>query len=194
MELTGEQAIAAPREEVWRALNDAEILARCIPGCESLKMTSDTEFDAVVTVKMGPVKAKFSGNVTLSDLDPPNGYTLTGEGKGGAAGFAKGQAVISLSERDGGTLLTYKVSAQVGGKIAQLGARLLDGTSRKLAGEFFASFGETFAGPAEVAPEAPAEAPTEALAEVPDEGGLSPAVWAAGLILVVVLLLLFYGL
>jgi len=140
MDLKDQRRIAAPREAVFAALNDPEILAKAIPGCESLDKVSDTEFAAVVTAKVGPVRAKFNGQVTLSDLNPPESYTITGEGKGGAAGFAKGGAVITLTEDGDGTLLVYEVKADVGGKLAQLGGRLIEGTSKKLAGEFFETF------------------------------------------------------
>lgn len=140
MDLKDQRHIAAPREAVFAALNDPEILAKAIPGCESLDKVSDTEFAAVVTAKVGPVRAKFKGQVTLSDLNPPESYTITGEGKGGAAGFAKGGAVVTLTEDGDGTLLVYEVKADVGGKLAQLGGRLIEGTSKKLAGEFFSTF------------------------------------------------------
>jgi carbon monoxide dehydrogenase subunit G len=140
MKLSDEKRINAPREEVWRALNDPEILRQSIPGCQSLEQVSDTEFTAEVQAKVGPVKAKFKGNVTLSDLNPPESYRISGEGKGGAAGFAKGGAVVTLSDDGDGTLLKYDVDADVGGKLAQIGGRLLEGTSKKLAGEFFDNF------------------------------------------------------
>ena len=140
MTMNGEVQLAAPREVVWAKLNDAEVLKQCIPGCEELNKTSDTEFNAVATIKIGPVKARFKGRVQLSDMDPPNGYKISGEGEGGVAGFAKGGASVKLSDKDGGTLLTYDVEAQIGGKLAQLGQRLINGTSKKLADEFFANF------------------------------------------------------
>src|SRR5690242_19709904 len=144
MDMTGEFRIPAPRETVWKGLNDPEILKRSIAGCEELEKTSDTEFAAKVTAKVGPVKARFGGKVTLSDLDPPNGYTITGEGSGGAAGFAKGGAKVKLEDAaDGGTLLKYEVHAQIGGKLAQIGSRLVDGAARKMADEFFATFAAT---------------------------------------------------
>ena len=140
MELSDEITIAQPRDKVYAALNDTEILKRSIPGCESLERLSDTEMEGTVQVKIGPVRAKFKGQVTLSDLDPPNGYTISGEGKGGAAGFAKGGAKVMLSDTDdGGTLLTYEAKADVGGKLAQIGSRLVEGSAKKLAGEFFDS-------------------------------------------------------
>jgi carbon monoxide dehydrogenase subunit G len=133
---------------VWAKLNDAETLKACIPGCESLDKTSDTEFQAVAVTKIGPVKAKFKGKVKLTDLDPPNGYRISGEGDGGIAGFAKGGANVKLSDADGGaTRLSYDVDAQVGGKIAQVGARLIEGTARKLSDEFFGKFAATIGGP-----------------------------------------------
>jgi uncharacterized protein len=140
MTMNGEVQLAAPREVVWAKLNDAEVLKQCIPGCEELNMTSDTEFQAVATIKIGPVKAKFKGKVHLSDIDPPNGYKISGEGEGGVAGFAKGGAVVKLTEKDGGTLLSYDVESQIGGKLAQLGQRLVQGTAKKLADDFFNKF------------------------------------------------------
>jgi hypothetical protein len=143
MTMVGEQLLAAPREKVWAALNDVEVLKQCIPGCESLEKLSDTEFQAIATNKIGPVKARFKGKVRLSDLDPPNGYKISGEGDGGISGFAKGGATVTLTEKDGGTLLSYSVEAQIGGKLAQLGQRLINGVAKKLADDFFAKFAET---------------------------------------------------
>jgi len=140
MTMTGEVQLAASREVVWAKLNDAEVLKACIPGCEELNKTSDTEFQAVATQKIGPVKARFRGKVQLTDLDPPNGYKILGEGEGGVAGFAKGGATVSLTEKDGGTLLTYNVEAHIGGKLAQLGQRLINGAAKKVADEFFKNF------------------------------------------------------
>ena len=145
MTMTGEVQLPATREVVWAKLNDPEILKACIPGCEELNKTSDTEFDAVATTKIGPVKARFKGHVQLTDLDPPNGYKISGEGSGGVAGFAKGGAVVALSEKDGGTLLTYNVEAQIGGKLAQLGQRLINGAAKKIADDFFQKFAEQVA-------------------------------------------------
>jgi len=143
--MTGEQRIEASRDKVWAALNDPEALKASIPGCQSIEKLSDTELKATVTLKIGPVKASFAGKVTLSDLDPPKSYTISGEGAGGVAGFAKGGAKVRLEEDGAATILHYDVQAQVGGKIAQLGARLIDGTAKKLAGEFFTSFSKQFA-------------------------------------------------
>lgn len=139
MELTGQERIAAPRVQVWQALNDPEILKACIPGCENIELTSPTEMKARITLKLGPIKASFSGRVTLSSVDPPNGYTISGEGSGGSAGGAKGSADVRLAENGDSTLLTYRVTSQVTGKIAQLGARLVDSAAQKLAGDFFAA-------------------------------------------------------
>ena len=140
MEIKGEYRIAAPRETVFAALNDPAILQASIPGCESLEKTSETGMQAKVRLRVGPVSAVFNGKVTLSDIDPPNGYRISGEGQGGAAGFAKGGAAVTLREDAGETVLNYVVDAQVGGKIAQVGSRLIDGTARKLADEFFGKF------------------------------------------------------
>jgi len=146
VDMSGEERIAAPVQKVWEALNDADVLKACIPGCESLEKLSDTELAAVVSLKIGPIKAKFNGQVELKNLKPPHSYTIAGEGKGGVAGFAKGGADVVLKEDGDGTLLTYTARADVGGKIAQLGSRLIQSTSKKLAGEFFAKFNETVSG------------------------------------------------
>jgi len=143
LNIEGEETIAAPLAKVWAGLNDPEVLKDCIPGCETLERKSDTELAATVVLKVGPIKAKFNGEVTLSNLNPPNAYTITGEGKGGIAGFAKGGADVTLTEiGPNETRLKYVASADVGGKIAQLGSRLIESTSKKLAGEFFTKFGE----------------------------------------------------
>jgi carbon monoxide dehydrogenase subunit G len=142
MTMTGEIQLAAPREAVWSKLNDPDVLKACIPGCEELEKTDDQGFRAVAKMKVGPVSARFKGKVTLSDLDPPNGYRISGEGEGGVAGFAKGSARVHLLEKEGGTLLTYEVDAQIGGKLAQLGQRLINGSAKKLADEFFANFAQ----------------------------------------------------
>ena len=190
MQMTGEYRIEAPRETVWAALNDPEILKQAIPGCEEIEKVSDTEFTAKVKAKVGPVSAKFSGAVTLSDLDPPKGYTISGQGKGGPAGFAKGGAKVSLEEDGGATILRYEANAQVGGKLAQIGSRLIDATAKKMADDFFSSFAEVVAGPA------PAEAALEtpATAEAAPGGGLRPIVWISGLIAIVAVLLVYFGL
>ena len=146
MTMSGEQQLTASREKVWAALNNPEVLKACIPGCETLEVTGENEFSAVATNKIGPVKARFKGKVRLTDLDPPNGYKISGEGDGGIAGFAKGGATVALAEKDGGTLLSYNVEAQIGGKLAQLGQRLINGAAKKLADEFFANFAKAVQG------------------------------------------------
>jgi len=146
MDLSGEYRIPAPRERVWAMLNDRDVLRVCIPGCEELEQTADNAFSARVTTKVGPVKATFNGAVTLENINPPEGYTIAGEGKGGVAGFASGGADVHLAEDGAETILTYTASAKVGGKLAQLGSRLLDSTARKLADQFFAKFAETAGG------------------------------------------------
>lgn len=146
MDLVGEYRILAGRGAVWAALNDADVLRRCIPGCEELEKVSDREMTATVVAKIGPVKATFKGAVTLENLNPPESYTIVGEGKGGVAGFAKGAADVSLAEDGAETVLSYTVKAQVGGKLAQLGSRLIVSTSRKMADEFFGKFKEIVEG------------------------------------------------
>ena len=182
MELDGEFHIPADRMRVWQALNDPEILRRTVPGCEELEKISDTEFTARVVLKIGPVKAKFQGKVTLSDLDPPNGYSINGEGQGGVAGFAKGGARVLLTEDGDGTLLRYEATATVGGKLAQIGQRMISGASQKLASEFFSAFCEAVGGVSETVtveppqPEAPAS-------------GLTLWLWVAGVLALVIALL-----
>jgi uncharacterized protein len=147
MTMSGEQQLTAPRERVWTALNDPAVLKACIPGCESLEVTGENEFSAVATNKIGPVKARFKGKVRFSDIDPPNGYKISGEGDGGVAGFAKGGAAVRLEPIDGGgTSLKYDVEAQIGGKLAQLGQRLINGAAKKMADQFFAKFVTTVEG------------------------------------------------
>ena len=146
MTMSGEVQLPATREAVWTKLNDPVVLKGCVPGCEQLDKVSDTEFQAIASIKVGPVKARWKGKVRLSDLDPPNGYKISGEGEGGVAGFAKGGATVALTDKDGGTLLTYNVEAQIGGKLAQLGQRLINGAAKKLADEFFANFGKAVQG------------------------------------------------
>jgi len=210
MEMTGEYTIPAPREKVWEALNDPEVLAACIPGCQELNKDSDTELSATVKSKVGPVSATFKGKVTLSEIDPPNGYKISGEGTGGVAGFAKGGAEVKLVDAGDGTTLTYVATAQVGGKLAQIGSRLIDSTAKKMANEFFGKFADMVGGdnaeapveapapaPAEAAPAAaPAEAatpaaPAAAAESAPEKsgGGLSPAIWVGGLIVAVIVVL-----
>ena len=213
MEMTGEYRIPASRVTVWEALNNPEILRVSIPGCQSLDKTSDNEMNAKVVAKIGPVKATFDGHVTLSNINPPAGYTITGEGKGGVAGFAKGGADVSLEE-DGpsATILRYKAQAQVGGKLAQIGARLVDATAKQMADQFFGNFAEKVGG----APAGPAAAvedkgeravaadvlrdpvvTAEAIEEEAEEAAVSnwlggPYMWGLiALIVVIVVILIF---
>ncbi|HEY4266299.1 MAG TPA: carbon monoxide dehydrogenase subunit G [Micropepsaceae bacterium] len=174
MNMTGERFIAAPRMAVWASLNDPEVLKACIPGCESLEKISETQMKAVAGIKLGPVSAKFQGQVTLSDLDPPNGYKISGEGKGGPAGFAKGGAEVRLLDQDAGTLLTYSVDAQVGGRIAQVGARLIDATAKSLAEQFFKKFAAVVE-----KPQTAAEPMRETTREASRNPGLFARIWAA---------------
>jgi carbon monoxide dehydrogenase subunit G len=146
MKMSGEEVIEAARETVWKALNDPQILKQCIPGCESITKRSDTQFEARVIAKVGPVKAGFTGIVDLSDLNPPSSYRISGEGKGGLAGFATGGADVRLEEAGGGTKLSYDVEAQVGGKLAMLGSRLIDSTARSMATQFFEKFASIVGG------------------------------------------------
>lgn len=140
MTMNGEVQLSATRDKVWTMLNDPDVLRVCIPGCEQFDRNSDTEFQAIATVKVGPVKARWKGKVRLMDLDPPNSYRIAGEGEGGVAGFAKGNAKVSLTDKDGGTLLSYDVEAQIGGKLAQLGQRLINSAAKKTADDFFVKF------------------------------------------------------
>lgn len=213
MQMTGEYRIPAPREKVWEALNDPEVLRASIPGCEELEKTGDNSMSAKVKAKVGPVSAKFAGEVTLSDLNPPESYTISGEGKGGAAGFARGGAKVHLAEDGGDTILTYEAEAKVGGKLAQIGSRLIDGTAKKMADEFFTRFSEQLGGgasaapaeqaeaAAEPAPEAGAEEPAaaatkaavEATKEVKARRTYGPVSWIFMIIAVVVILWLVFG-
>jgi uncharacterized protein len=140
MDMTGERRIPVPRQIVWDALNDPEVLKASIPGCESLEKLSDTQMKATASVKLGPISARFNGNVTLSDIIPPTSYQISGEGQGGVAGFAKGGAAVKLADEGEATLLNYEVHAQVGGKLAQLGARLIDASAKQMADAFFDRF------------------------------------------------------
>lgn len=212
MELSGEYRIAAPREAVWQALNDPETLKASIPGCESLEKVSETEFIAKIATRIGPVSARFTGKVTLSDLDPPNGYRIGGEGQGGAAGFAKGAANVTLSDDgSGGTILRYEADGSVGGKIAQIGSRLVKGVAQKTADDFFTRFSAQVVGAAPVmsaviepsgdaAPistGAPMTAPTTPrhppVSDSAQSRGLNPLAWIGGLIVIVALLLAWFA-
>jgi carbon monoxide dehydrogenase subunit G len=197
MDLTGEYRIPAPRDDVWRALNDPNILKQCIPGCESVEKLSDTEFTAKVVLKIGPMTAKFAGKGTLSNLDPPNGYTITGEGQGGVAGFGKGTADVKLVSDGNATVMHYKAAAQVGGKMAQLGARLIDSTTKKLADEFFGKFAQVVSPAApsveEVPEAAPGAAVTPGKAPAVESGRIKPTVWIPVLVIVIAALLWWFS-
>lgn len=191
MRMSAEQRVPATRQIVWEALNDPEVLRRSLPGCESVERIGDDQLSAAVTAKVGPVKARFQGRITLSDIDPPRGYRLAGEGQGGAAGFAKGGATVTLEPDGDATLLKYDVEATVGGKLAQIGSRLVDAAARKFADDFFSRFNEIVSIGAEplseVAPETAPEAPSGTGRSLPT------VVWAAGLIAVVGLLLILFS-
>ena len=193
MDMTGEYRIPAPREKVWEALNDPEILKICIPGCQTLNKDSDTELSGTVATKVGPVSAKFTGKVTLSDINPPEGYKISGEGQGGVAGFANGGGAVKLEADGDETILTYKATAQVGGKLAQIGSRLIDSTAKKMAGQFFGKFAEEVG--TESAENETIETPKTEIADAtsPKVGntGLRPVVWVTGLVAAVVLVLIY---
>jgi carbon monoxide dehydrogenase subunit G len=204
MEMSGEYRIAASRQKVWAALNDPEVLKASIPGAQSLTKLSDTEMEATVVSKIGPVKATFHGNVTLSNIKPPEGYTISGEGKGGVAGFAKGGADVSLTEDGSDTILRYTAKAQVGGKLAQVGARLIDATAKQMADQFFGAFAAKV-GAAPVPdseavvddvikdPEVTAEAIVEQAEVAAGRGFLGgPMMWGVLALVVVVLLLIIF--
>jgi carbon monoxide dehydrogenase subunit G len=140
MEMTGEQLIPLPQAATWKALNDPDVLKDCIPGCESITRLAENEYEVALTAKVGPVSAKFKGKMTVTDADPPNSYRLAFEGQGGVAGFAKGEATVKLNPQGSSTQLTYAAKASVGGKLAQVGARLIDGVAKQLAGKFFEAF------------------------------------------------------
>lgn len=191
MELSGEYRIPAAPETVWAKLVDPAALKDCIPGCQSVEQTGENQYAAVVTAKIGPVKATFNGQVTLSDFDPPKSYRIAGEGKGGAAGFGKGTADVTLEpDGEGGTILRYTADAQVGGKMAQLGARLIDSTARSMADQFFDRFAARVVGPppeaaaaaAPPVPSGPARVPFPVPAEMfglPTWAWISIGVWLA---------------
>lgn len=208
MEFTGRYVIAAPPQRVWDGINDPAVLKACIPGCEQLDKLSPTEFIATAKIKVGPVSATFKGKVTLSDMDPPRRCVLAGEGQGGVAGFAKGNAEVILTPEGDSTVLAYTAKASVGGKLAQIGQRLIDGAARQIADDFF----KRFAG--QISPELAADPTTLELAgqvaatpgiatagaagiatsETTGRGGLSPVIWVGGLIAVIAVLLLAFGL
>jgi carbon monoxide dehydrogenase subunit G len=180
MDMTGERRIPAPRQTVWEALNDPEVLKVSIPGCESLERLEGDQMKATAAVKVGPMSARFSGKVHLTDIDPPNGYRISGEGQGGPAGFAKGGANVALKDDGSDTLLSYQVNAQVGGKLAQLGARLIDATAKQMADQFFDRFSRQVQ--AQYQPPTPAAAastPAGAASASPPAGAASPSVRTA---------------
>ena len=196
MEITGEYRISASRVQVWEALNDPDVLRACIPGLENLDKKSDTEFAAVVTTRVGPVKVRFEGSVTLSDLDPPHGYQIVGEGQGGVAGFAKGTCQVSLGEEGEETLLRYRADAQVGGKLAQIGSRMISGVAKKTADDFFSAFAKQMAistdsGTSSVK-ETKLAAPT-VLDTTTNRPAIAPAYWIGGLIIITGFLLWVYS-
>ena len=180
MEMTGEQLIPVPQAQVWRGLNDPEVLKACIAGCESIEKVAENEYRIALVAAVGPVKAKFSGKLVLSDLDPPNSYSLSFEGSGGAAGFGKGGAQVSLAPEGSGTRLSYTAKASIGGKLAQVGSRLIDGVARKMADDFFTAFNEKLAGPAA---QAAGAAPS-------GKRRIHPAWWVAGAVLVALIVYL----
>ena len=195
MDFTGRYAINVAPQKVWDGLNDPEVLRVCIPGCEQLEKTSPTDFVATARLKIGPLSASFKGKVTLSDLDPPHRCKLSGEGQGGVAGFAKGEAEVVLTPDGSGTVLTYVAKASVGGKLAQIGQRLIDGAAKQIADDFFKRFAASL-DVSVLAPDPEVVAPvSKAIAPPSSEGrtGLSPLVWAGGLIVVIVILLLAFG-
>jgi carbon monoxide dehydrogenase subunit G len=178
MKMSGEKILNAPRNKVWAALNDPEVLRQSIPGCESFEKQADDSYRATVAARIGPVQARFNGTVRLSELDPPNGYTISGEGSGGAAGSAKGSAKVRLASVDGGTRLTWNADAQISGKLAQIGSRLIESTANHMAGQFFDRFGQIIAG---------AEPPQASAA-----GMIPPWIWVAGAAGVAVIAALIY--
>jgi len=217
MDFTGRYVIAAPPQKVWDAIYNSDVLKACIPGCEALERTSPTDFVATAKIKIGPVSATFKGKVTLSDMKPPSSVKLTGEGQGGVAGFAKGSADVTLTPEGDGTVLTYVAKATVGGKLAQIGQRLVDGAAKQIADDFFKRFRAVVAPAASLSPDPTTEeimaasaplaaagvsdephATAEIVAAAPDapmaRSGLSPAIWVAGLIAVIAVLLLAFGL
>ena len=190
MELTNTRIVPAPPAAVWAALNDPATLRACLPGCESLERTGDNAFQAVMATRVGPVSARFTGRVTMSDIDPPKAYTLHFDGQGGAAGFARGEARITLApEGDRQTSLHYAAKAQVGGKLAQIGSRLVDGAAAKMTDDFFTRFVERVGTPAE---EAPTAVPSSQATQLAPPGGSAWIRYAAIIAIVVVLIALYW--
>lgn len=198
MEMTGEQLIPASQAETWSALNDPEILKACVPGCESIEKTGENEYLVLMVARVGPVSAKFKGKLALSDLDPPNSYSIAFEGQGGAAGFGKGGAKVSLSPEGDGTRLAYTVKASVGGKLAQIGSRLVDAAAKKIANDFFQAFNDKLGGDhgheENESHETHEPEPVPADPDMPTMSTSALAFFAAGALLVVaVCLVVFYG-
>ena len=207
MEFSGRYAIPAPPETVWAGLNDPDVLKTCIPGCEQIEKTSPTDFVATARLKIGPVSATFKGKVALSELDPPHRCILSGEGQGGVAGFAKGNAEVLLEPDATGTVLAYKAKANVGGKLAQIGQRLIDGAAKQIADDFFERFAKAVAPQPVSAATVSAEAVASATGVAPPQSvraqlqaveqkrrdGLAPEIWVVGLIAIVAILLLVFG-
>ena len=215
MKMNGEFRVPTDRETVWRALNDPEVLKDCLPGCQAIEKTSDTEMSATLTIKVGPVKATFVGGVTLSDLDPPKGYTITGQGQGGPAGFASGEARVDLVQEGDETVVQYACDAKVGGKLAQIGSRLIDSTAKKLATQFFDTLAEKLGGGKDAeqandaaaaepepvaaaaeeapAPAEPAEAAAPQLPPAAQRPSLPTAAWVGAVVVVAVVLILVFS-
>lgn len=198
MEMTGEQLVPASQQDTWQALNDPEILKACVPGCEAIEQAAENEYRVAMVARVGPVNAKFKGKLSLSDLDPPNAYSIAFEGQGGAAGFGKGSARVTLAAQGDGTRLAYAVKASVGGKLAQIGSRLVDAAARKIADDFFKAFNAKVASLHGVAPAEPHEEahpePVPRDADMPTLSNLSVGlVAAAALVIVIVLLFVLYG-
>jgi carbon monoxide dehydrogenase subunit G len=189
MEMSGEQIVPAPQQEVWEALNDPGVLKACVPGCESIEPAGDNTYQVLMVARVGPVSAKFKGKLTLSDIVPPRSYALAFEGQGGPAGFAKGSAAVRLSPADGQTRLSYDVKANVGGKLAQIGSRLVDAAAKKVADDFFKAFNEKMSHKEEHHPEPLARDP-----ELPDVSGTTLGFFAAGaLVVFTVALFVLFG-
>lgn len=204
MDFSGRYVIPAPPETVWDAIQNPDVLKACIPGCESLEKTADDTFEARATLKIGPVKATFKGKVTLDEMDPPRRCILRGEGQGGVAGFAKGEAEVLLTPEEGQTVLTYTAKASIGGKLAQIGQRLIDGAAKQIADDFFSRFVETISPPpmigdaavpgtAAAETEIPRETAPPQAAPTPPHQGHAREIWVIGLIAVIVILLVLFG-
>ena len=198
MEFVGRYQIAAPPQQVWSALNDPEVLKACVPGCQSLTRTEECRFDAVATLRIGPVKASFKAIIRQSELDPPRRCVLKGEGQGGVAGFARGEAEVTLAQEGDATVLSYVARASIGGKLAQVGQRLIDSAAKQIADDFFGRFAAQISAPAPAVPdnvEVVAPPPLVEDERAPQPGareGLGPEIWVAGLMGVIVILLLLF--